>query len=106
MTKQKLIDNMREMVKYILPNECKDDKDIVENYTDTMVTIAEEYHTEKLRISVVSGMSKLRRYLTGGMIGMCFEYLYRVESEIWYLPLSIGVLMSIAMIVDVITDYR
>jgi hypothetical protein len=57
-------------------------------------------------IGVVSGMSKLRRYLTGGVVGMCFEYVYRVESEIWYLPLSIGILMSIAMIVDVITDYR
>lgn len=55
---------------------------------------------------LVSGMSKLRRYLTGGMIGMCFEYVYRVDSEVWYLPLSIGILMSIAMIVDVITDYR
>lgn len=57
-------------------------------------------------IGVVSGMSKLRRYLTGGMIGMCFEYVYRVDSEVWYLPLSIGILMSIAMIIDVITDYR
>ena len=54
----------------------------------------------------VSGMSNLRRYLTGGMTGMCFEYVYRVDSEVWYLPLSIGILMSIAMIVDVITDYR
>lgn len=57
-------------------------------------------------IGLVSGMSKLRRYLTGGMIGMCFEYVYRVDSEVWYLPLSIGILMSIAMIIDVITDYR
>tara|TARA_R110002050_G_scaffold131289_4_gene253082 strand:+ start:1566 stop:1790 length:225 start_codon:yes stop_codon:yes gene_type:complete len=57
-------------------------------------------------IGVVSCMSKFRRYLTGAMIGMCFECVYRVESEVWYLPLSIGILMSIAMIVDVITDYR
>lgn len=57
-------------------------------------------------IGIVSGMSKLRRYITGGMIGMCFEYVYRVDSEVWYLPLSIGILMSIAMIVDVMTDYR
>ncbi len=55
---------------------------------------------------LVSGMSKFRRYLTGGMIGMCFEYVYRVDSEVWYLPLSIGILMSIVMIIDVITDYR
>jgi hypothetical protein len=57
-------------------------------------------------IGVVRGMSKLRRYLIGAMIGMCFEYVYRVDSEVWYLPLSIGLLMSIAMIVDVLTDYR
>lgn len=55
---------------------------------------------------LVSGMSKLRRYLIGGIIGMCFEYVYRVESEVWYLPLGIGVLMSIGMIFDVLTDYR
>ena len=57
-------------------------------------------------IGVVRGISKLRRYLTGAIIGMCFEYVYRVDSEVWYLPLSIGILMSIAMIVDVITDYH
>ena len=60
----------------------------------------------KLFLHLVSGMSKVRRYLTGGMIGMCFEYVYRVDSEVWYLPLSIGILMSIAMIIDVVTDYR
>ena len=60
----------------------------------------------KLFLHLVSGMSKFRRYLTGGMIGMCFEYVYRVDSEVWYLPLGIGVLMSISMIVDVLTDYR
>ena len=48
-------------------------------------------------------MSKLRKYLTGVVIGVCFEYVYRVDSEVWYLPLSIGLLMVIAMIVDVIT---
>lgn len=64
------------------------------------------YEPVKLNLHLVSGMSKLRRYLTGGMIGMCFEYVYRIDSEVWYLPLSIGILMSIAMIVDVITDYR
>jgi len=54
MTKQELIDNMREMVKYILPDECRDDKDIVENYTETMVMIAEEYHNEQLKLYHVS----------------------------------------------------
>ena len=28
-------------------------------------------------IGVVSGIYKLRRYLTGGMIGMCFQYVYK-----------------------------
>ena len=51
-------------------------------------------------------MSNLRRYLTGVIIGMCFEYVYRVDSEVWYLPLSVGILMSITVIVDVMTDCR
>lgn len=54
MTKQELIDNMREMVKYILPDECREDKDIVENYTDTMVMIAEEYNNNQLELHSVS----------------------------------------------------
>jgi hypothetical protein len=58
MTKQGLIDNMREMVKYILPDECRDDNDIVDNYTDTMVMIAEEYHTEQLKLYNVVGRSE------------------------------------------------
>jgi hypothetical protein len=28
-------------------------------------------------LCAVSGISKLRRYLTGGMIGMCFQYVYK-----------------------------
>ena len=33
---------MRDMVKYILPKE-EYDKDVIENYTETLVMIAEEY---------------------------------------------------------------
>ena len=43
MTKQQLTENTREMVKYILPEDCRGDNDIVENYTDTFLLIAEEY---------------------------------------------------------------
>lgn len=50
MTKEELIDNMRDMVKYILAEECRNDVDIVESYTDTLVYIAEEYHKEQLKI--------------------------------------------------------
>tara|TARA_Y100000593_G_C4167236_1_gene265041 strand:+ start:57 stop:206 length:150 start_codon:yes stop_codon:yes gene_type:complete len=42
----------------------------------------------------------MSKYLTGGIIGMCFVYVYRVDSEVWYLPLSIGVIMTISMIFD------
>lgn len=59
MTKQELTDNMREMVKCILPKECRDDKDIVENYTDTMVMISEEYHNEQLKLYNVSQQREL-----------------------------------------------
>jgi len=54
MTKQELTDNMREMVKYILPDEYRDNNDIVENYTDTMTMIAEEYKTDQLKLYGVS----------------------------------------------------
>ncbi len=46
-------------------------------------------------------MSKLRRYIIGGIIGMCFEYVYRVESDVWYLPLGIAILLCIIMLIDV-----
>ena len=63
MTKQELIDNMREMVKYILPDECREDKDIVENYTDTMTMIAEEYHQEQLKLLGIGNVSQQRELL-------------------------------------------
>ncbi len=42
----------------------------------------------------------MNRYSTGIIIGMCFVYVYRVDSEVWYLPLSIGVIMTISIIFD------
>jgi hypothetical protein len=49
-------------------------------------------------------MKKTTKYLTGATIGMCFEYVYRVESQVWYLPLGIGILLSIVAITDIIND--
>lgn len=51
-------------------------------------------------IQNVSGLLKARRYLNGMMIGMCFEYVYRVDSEYWYFPLTIGTMLCVSMIVD------
>lgn len=49
MTKQELTENIRTMVRYILPDDCRDDRDIVEAYTETIVMIAEEYCLEQLK---------------------------------------------------------
>ena len=46
--------------------------------------------------------NKIRRYLTGILIGMCFEYVYRVDSHVWYLPFSIGILLSVSAIIDIL----
>jgi len=54
----------------------------------------------------VSGISRLRKYLLGGVIGICFEYVYRVESEVWYLPLGIGILLSVIVIIESFSNYR
>jgi len=43
MTRKELRKNMFEMVKYILPEELREKKEIIESYTDTIVMIAEEY---------------------------------------------------------------
>ena len=45
-------------------------------------------------------MEKLRRYFYGGIIGMCLEYVYRVESDVWYIPLSIAIIFIVLAIVD------
>ena len=48
--------------------------------------------------------SNFRRYTTGMIIGMCFEYVYRVESDIWYIPLTIAIVLTISMVVDIISS--
>lgn len=57
-------------------------------------------------IQNVSGLLKARRYLTGIMIGMCFEYVYRVDSEYWYFPLAIGTMQTVSMIIDCMSNDR
>ena len=47
-------------------------------------------------------MNKLKRYVIGGMVGMCFEYAYRADSDVWYLPLILGILMSVVVVIDVL----
>lgn len=46
-------------------------------------------------IQNVSGLLKADKYLRGMTVGMLFEYVYRVDSDVWYLPLGIGVLMCV-----------
>lgn len=46
-------------------------------------------------------MDKLKQYVIGGIIGMCFEYAYRADSDVWYLPLILGILMSVVVVIDV-----
>ena len=53
----------------------------------------------------VSG-TMLRRYTTGVMIGICFEYAYRVETDYWHYPLGIGIVLSISALIDVFYSYR
>ena len=47
MTKNELRDCMRQMVEYILPDE-EHDEDVIENYTETLVSIAENYNSTNL----------------------------------------------------------
>jgi len=44
-------------------------------------------------------MKNLSRYLKGGILGMCLEYLYRVEYNIW--PLLISTLIIIQILIDI-----
>ncbi len=46
-------------------------------------------------------MTKLKRYVIGGMVGMCFEYAYQANSNVWYIPLILGILMSVVVVIDV-----
>jgi hypothetical protein len=44
-------------------------------------------------------MKNLSRYLKGGILGMCLEYLYRVEYNIW--PLLISTIIIIQILIDI-----
>lgn len=48
-----------------------------------------------------TGLEKLMMYLFAACAGMCFEYVYRVPSDVWYIPLIIGVLFFGIIIYDV-----
>lgn len=41
------------------------------------------------------------KYLTGVVIGICGEYLYRVDSDVWYYPAMIIALLLIVAIIDI-----
>jgi hypothetical protein len=45
-------------------------------------------------------MNKYSRYSVGFTVGMCLEYIYRVNSEVWYIPCGIAFLGSILMVID------
>lgn len=47
MTKQELVDNIREMVIYILPKKHKKNKGIIDSFTNTFVSICEDYSKNK-----------------------------------------------------------
>lgn len=63
-------------------------------------------HSKKLRLSGFSGLFKLHRYASGFVIGMCLEYVYRVETPYWYFPLGIAILQIAVMIVDCLPNDR
>jgi hypothetical protein len=43
-------------------------------------------------------MKNLSRYLKGGILGMCLEYLYRVEYNIW--PVIISTIIIVQILID------
>ena len=95
----------------ITMNKCK--KRIMKKETTVTINFKEpEGWTRKIEkpkyvfLHNISGITKLFRYSNGIMIGMCFEYAYRVESDVWYLPLAIGILLSISMVMDILSSYR
>ena len=57
-------------------------------------------------IQNVSGLFQLIKYLQAIMAGVCFEYVYRVESDVWYLPLVIGILTTINLVIDSFSNDR
>ena len=57
-------------------------------------------------IQNVSGLFQLMKYLQAMMAGMCFEYVYRIESDVWYLPLGVGILITISLAIDSFRNER
>jgi len=49
-------------------------------------------------------IEKFRCYTYGAVIGMLFEYAYRVDSHVWYIPLGIAILMIVSVAIDLIYD--
>ena len=82
---------MKTMVKYILPKK-EHDRDVIENYTDTMVLIAEEYKDEQLKLCGVSQQRELFNAMLdfSEELPMCTEDYHR--SELWekYKALNCG----------------
>lgn len=39
--------------------------------------------------NAISGMA---RFILGAIAGMCLEYAFRVESEVWYIPFCVGMI--------------
>jgi hypothetical protein len=60
----------------------------------------------KVMMQNVSGLFKLMKYLQAMMAGMCFEYVYRVESDVWYLPLGIGILTTVMLVIDALVRFK
>lgn len=48
-------------------------------------------------------MRKYIRYSHGFLLGICLEYLYRVDSEFWIYPLIISLICLALIIIDIIT---
>lgn len=44
----------------------------------------------------------LVRYFSGFTIGMCLEYVYRVDTPYWYLPLAIAIASFALMLSDLL----
>lgn len=70
------------------------------------IVVKPPFKRKKLRLSGVSVLFKLRRYFSGFTIGMCLEYVYRVDTPYWYIPLAIAILQIGVMIVDCLTNER
>lgn len=57
-------------------------------------------------IQNVSGLFQFIKYLQAMTAGMCFEYVYRVQSDVWYLPMTIGILITVTLVIDAFGNDR